>query len=148
MSIQPSHARTISALVCVVLLAGCAGNFVGERPVNSLYCDNFMIYEMCARDTNRDGIVEYVYFDDSKEIFMYREALPRRLPRDIGVHRCARAMDDSLVATTSRMFYIDDDTSLLQKTDIRGALMIKYIAWMPEVTACHMRADNELATSD
>ena len=147
-SIRSISSRIIFALTGAALLTSCAGNYVGKRPVNSLYCDNFMIYEMCARDTDRDGIVEYVYFDDSKEIFMYRDALPRRLPRDIGVHRCARAMDESLVATTSRMFHIDEDTSLLEKTDIRGSLMIKYIAWMPEVTACNMRADTELATSD
>ena len=135
----------VALLSCAMLLASCSGTMVGERPANSLYCDNFMIYELCARDTNRDGIVEYVYFDDSKEIFMYRDSLPRRLPADIGVHRCVRAMDESLVETTSRMFYIDESTSLLQKTDIRGSLMVKYIAWMPEVTACNMRADAAMA---
>ncbi len=139
------HARLSTLLGCTVLIASCTGTSIGQRPANSLYCDNFLIYEMCARDTNRDGIVEYVYFDDSKEIFMYRDELPRRLPAEIDVHRCARAMDDSLVETTSRMFYIDESTSLLQKTDIRGALMIKYIAWMPEVTACNMRADQAQA---
>ena len=128
-----------------MLFASCSGTILGERPVSSLYCDNFMIYDLCARDTNRDGIVDYVFFDDSKEIFMYRDSLPRRLPADIGVHRCVRAMDEALVETTSRMFYIDDSTSLLEKTDIRGALMIKYIAWLPEVTACNMRADAALA---
>jgi len=136
-----SPIRVIALLSGSLLLASCSGTMIGERPSNSLYCDNFLIYELCARDTNRDGIVEYVYFDDSKEIFMFRDSLPRRLPDDIGVHRCVRAMDDSLVATTSRMFYIDDSTSFLEKSDIRGSLMIKYIAWMPEVTACNMRAD-------
>lgn len=141
------YSRIASLLSCALLLASCSGTMLGERPANSLYCDNFLIYELCARDTNRDGIVEYVYFDDSKEIFMFRDRLPRRLPADIGVHRCVRAMDDSLVATTSRLFYIDDSTSFIEKSDIRGSLMIKYIAWMPEVTACNMRADAAEAES-
>lgn len=57
-------------------------------------------------------------------------------------------MDEDLVATTSRVFYIEESTSLLEKTDIRGAMMIKYIAQLPEVTACNMRADAALEDED
>lgn len=135
----------ILLLGCSLSLAACAGSFVGERPVNDLYCDNFLIYEMCARDTNRDGIVDYTYFEESKEIFMYRDRLPRRIPAGLGVHRCVMPMEEDLVETTSRVFHIDETSSLLEKTDIRGAMMIKYIAKLPEVTACNMRAEEALA---
>jgi hypothetical protein len=46
------------------------------------------------------------------------------------------------------VFYIEESTSLLEKTDIRGAMMIKYIAQLPEVTACNMRADAALEDED
>jgi hypothetical protein len=53
-------------------------------------------------------------------------------------------MEEDLIATTSRVFYIDDSSSLLEKTDIRGAMMLKYMVKLPEVTACNMRADEAL----
>lgn len=137
--------RTASLFCAAQLLAGCVSSNPAGRPVNSLYCDNFLIYEMCARDTNRDGVVDFTYFQGSKEIFMYRDRLPRRIPAGLGVHRCVRQMDESLVTTTSRVFYVDESTSLLEKTDIRGQMMIKYIAAMPEVTACNLRAEEAAA---
>ena len=148
MATRSASFRVAVLLSACLILSSCSSINFANPPVNSLYCDNFLIYEMCARDSNRDGIVDYTYFQDSKEIFMYRERLPRRIPAGLGVHRCARAMDEDLVATTSRVFYIEDSTSLLEKTDIRGAMMIKYIAQMPEVTACNMRADAALADDD
>jgi hypothetical protein len=35
-------------------------------------------------------------------------------------------------------------SSLLEKTDIRGAMMLKYMTKLPEVTACNMRAEQAL----
>ena len=137
--------RVILLLSGCLLLAGCSGTNLANRPANNLYCDNFVLYEMCARDSNRDGIVDYTYFQESKKIFMYRDRLPRRIPAGFGVHRCAMPMEEDLIATTSRVFYIDESSSLLEKTDIRGAMMLKYMTKLPEVTACNMRADQALA---
>ncbi len=144
MLLQNNYLRCLHFMVFCLILSGCRTSVQGEPPTNNLYCDNFLIYELCALDSNRDGIVEFVYFNDSKELFMYRDQLPRRLPTGITMHRCAMPMDESLVGTTSRVFYIDESTTLLEKTDIRGAMMIKYIAQLPEVTACNMRAEQEL----
>lgn len=133
---------TITSLLLGMVLASCAGSDInGQRPVSANYCDRFMIYDMCARDTNRDGIVDFVYFEDTSEVFMFREGMDGRLPRSLGRHRCAMEMDEDLVSTTSRLFYIDEQTPFLEKQDIRGSMMIKYIAYMPRVSACNMRAD-------
>ncbi len=129
---------TILGLLSLLLVACGNLDTAGLRPVTSNYCDNFLIYDMCARDSNRDGVVDYVYFTDSNEIFMYREGADRRFPADLLVHECAQMMDEDLVATTSRLFYIDEETGYLEKQDIRGSMMIKYIAYMPDVTACNM----------
>jgi hypothetical protein len=141
----PSSIRTVVLLGGYLLLAGCSTAHLANRPANALYCDNFVLYEMCASDSNRDGIVDYTYFQESKEIFMYRDRLPRRIPVGFGVHRCAMPMEEDLIATTSRVFYIDESSSLLEKTDIRGAMMLKYMTKLPEVTACNMRAEQALA---
>ena len=127
----------------VGLLAAC-GSLVGSlRPLNAEYCDNFLIYDMCARDTNRDGVVEVVYFTDTREVFMYHPESEGNYPSDLGLHRCAMPMDEEVVATTNRVFYVDDSTTFLEKQDIKGAMMLKYVAFMPEVMACNLRADLE-----
>lgn len=135
-------------LLFPLLLASCSSSYIaGVQPATSEYCDNFMVYDMCARDTNRDGVVDVVYFTDTDEVFMYREGMEGRFPRNLEVHQCAQAMDEELVATTSRLFYIDDETSFLEKQDIKGSMMIKYIAYMPRVSACNMRAEQQEAAS-
>ena len=145
MFILSSNNRLIALLSGYLLLVGCSTANLADRPVNDLYCDNFVLYEMCARDSNRDGVVDYTYFQESKEIFMYRDRLPRRISAGFGMHRCAMPMEEDLIATTSRVFYIDDSSSMLEKTDIRGAMMLKYTTKLPEVTACNMRAEQALA---
>ena len=129
----------------VGLLAACGSLVGGLRPLNAEYCDNFLIYDMCARDTNRDGVVEVVYFTDTREVFMYNPESEGNYPSDLGLHRCAMPMDEEVVATTNRVFYVDDSTTFLEKQDIKGAMMLKYVAFMPEVTACNLRAEQEAA---
>ena len=129
----------------VGLLAAC-GSLVGSlRPLNAEYCDNFLIYDMCARDTDRDGVVEVVYFTDTREVFMYHPESEGNYPSDLGLHRCAMPMDEEVVTTTNRVFYVDDSTTFLEKQDIKGAMMLKYVAFLPEVTACNLRAEQEAA---
>tara|TARA_B100000427_G_scaffold304093_1_gene289077 strand:- start:426 stop:731 length:306 start_codon:yes stop_codon:yes gene_type:complete len=96
---------------------------------------------MCAEDLDNDGIVEHVYFADTLEVFLFRQGAKDGIPDRLDKHRCIRAMDESLVATTNRVFGITDDTSYLEKQDIRGAMMIKYFAYLPEITACNLRAE-------
>lgn len=132
-------AATFCLLAFSLLLNSCGSLPEGARPVSSLYCDNFLIYDMCARDLSGNGVVDLVYFTDTMEVFMFRPGTENRVPTTLGVHRCARSMDEELVSTTSRLFYIDDETSYLEKQDIRGAMLLKYMAYMPEVTACNMR---------
>ncbi len=116
--------------------------------MSSNYCDNFLIYDMCARDLSGNGVVDLVYFTDSLEVFMYRPGAENRVPDELGVHRCVQPMDEELIATTSRLFYIDEETTLLEKQDIRGAMLLKYMAYMPEVTACNLRHDEEERESE
>lgn len=124
-----------------LLLVNCRGTLEGKPLTNTLYCDNFLIYDMCASDANGDGVVDYVYFTDSNEVFMYGSDGLARKPAEQPLHRCAQPMEDDLIATTSRLFYLDENSSALERTDIRGAMMIKYLAYLPEITACNLRAE-------
>jgi len=133
--------KRLCSIAMFAVLAACGSLPEGLQPVNSEYCDNFLVYDMCARDTSGNGIVDVVYFTDSLEVFMFSPGADEDIPEDLGVHRCAMPMDDELIATTSRLFFIDEDTSFLEKQDIRGSMLLKYVAYMPEVSACNLRAD-------
>ncbi len=140
--------RTILILISLLILASCGSLPEGELPTNALYCDNYLMYDMCAQDQDRDGIVDFVYFTDTEEIFMFRDGVQEGYSGDLGIHRCMQIMDESLVTTTSRVFYVDDDTSFLERQDIKGAMMVKYISYMPEVTACNLRAERAAEESE
>ena len=58
--------RRLILLALGLLVASCVSYPSGEKPTNSLYCDNFMVYEMCVTDLNGDGEIEFVYFDLGK----------------------------------------------------------------------------------
>lgn len=132
-------------IAIVLLLNACGSLPVGVQPVNTEYCDNFLVYDMCARDTSGNGIVDFVYFTDSLEVFMFRPGADENIPSDLGRHRCAMPMDEELMSTTSRLFFIDDSTSFIERQDIRGAMFLKYVAYMPEVSACNLRHDQAAA---
>ncbi|NKB33857.1 MAG: hypothetical protein GKR91_12230 [Pseudomonadales bacterium] len=133
-------------LVAIALFGFNACSVTGfGGPVSNVYCDNFLIYDMCAQDLNDDGVVEYVYFADTMDVFMFRDGADENIPSPHGMHRCAMPMDDDLVATTSRVFEVTDETSYLEKQDIRGAMMIKYMTYLPQVTTCNLRAEQAAA---
>ena len=132
--------RVTLSLGLVSYLVACNSiKLLSTSPINNVYCDNFLIYEMCAEDTDNDGIVEHVYFADTSEVFLYRQGAKGSIPDRLDMHRCVRAMDEELVSTTNRVFGVTDDTTFLEKQDIRGAMMIKYFAYFQKL---------QLATSE
>jgi hypothetical protein len=133
--------RTLLLGAIALSTSACYYSYDGRRLANNHYCDSFMIYDMCAVDPNRDGRVDFVYFEDTDEVFMFSEGGLARKPASRPMHRCAQQMEEDLVEITSRLFYVDEDTSALEKNDIRGAMMIRYFAKLPEVTACNLRAE-------
>jgi len=138
--------RVLVVLSLLVVVSACTLSIFGARPVSSLYCENFLIYDMCSQDLDGDGVVEYVYFEDSRDVFIYRKGTDAEIPTDLVLHPCAQPMDEELIATTSRVFYVNEETTYLEKQDIRGAMMLKYISYIPRVAACNLR--NERAESD
>ena len=57
-------------------------------------------------------------------------------------------MDAELVATTSRMLLVDEETPLLERTDIRGALLLRYMGLMPVITECQLSRQGEANGSE
>ena len=123
----------------LVALASCSSSLDMSHPVSDFYCDNFLIYDMCAQDLDQDGRVELVYFTDTREVFLYRDGSERNLPGVLSMHRCAQPMNEDIIRNTSRLFYISEDTTYLERSDIRGNLMLSYVSYLPRVTGCSQR---------
>jgi hypothetical protein len=118
------------------LLAGCSSSLNRNMPVSDFYCDNFLIYDMCAQDLDQDGRVELVYFTDTNEVFLYRDGSEDSLPQGLSMHRCAQPMNDDIIHHTSRLFYLSDETSYLERSDIRSSLMMNYVVFLPSIALC------------
>jgi len=68
---------SIALLLCALLLDGCASD-PGPASLGAVRCESFFIYRLCVGDLDRSGDVDFMYFDDTKEIFMYALAMRRR----------------------------------------------------------------------
>ena len=75
--------RVLVVLSLLVVVSACTLGIFGARPVSSLYCENFLIYDLCAQDLDGDGVVEYVYFEDSRDVFIYRKGTDAEIPTDL-----------------------------------------------------------------
>lgn len=132
--------RRLYPILIVLLLSGCASTPKPTTAVlSTLYCDNFLIYDMCAQDIDADGVVELVYFSDTNEIFLLREGAEDSVPENLTLHRCFQFMNDEIVHNTSQLFTISDDTNYLARTDLKSALMFSYMSYMPRVMRCNSR---------
>lgn len=131
------------ALILSLVAACTSAPGDSRRPVSTLYCDNFLIYEICAQDLDDDGIVELVYFEDTYEVFLWREGADRRLPANLLMHRCAQQMDDDIINNTSELFFITDETNYIERADIKSALLFSYAGFMPRVMRCNAQFGTE-----
>lgn len=153
----------------VLLLSACSNQRLAETPVElptesaqkavteSSYCDNYFVYQMCAQDINEDGQVDYMYFNDSKEIFMQSAELAARSARTpweqlnieaaSGMHRCVQTMDNELQQAASALLTINEDTGAFTKTKIKTRLMLSYGRYMGDINRCHY-SDDDMAIDE
>ena len=97
-------------------------------------CESFFVYDMCMTDSTRDGRVDYAWFADDREIFLYRPGVP--LPEALPLHRCAMAIGDKVAEYGSRLLY-DEDLNLLQEMDVKRKLLVNYMAAKSRVDDCY-----------
>tara|TARA_B100001105_G_scaffold171262_1_gene137833 strand:- start:85 stop:519 length:435 start_codon:yes stop_codon:yes gene_type:complete len=138
--------KLLLVLPLLVAALACTLGVFGARSVSSLYCKNFLIYDMCAQNLGGYGVVEHVYSEDSGHVFIYRKGTDEEIATEFVLHPCTEPMDEELIAITSRVFYVNEETTHLGKQDIRGAMMLKYISYIPRIATCNLR--NEWVESD
>lgn len=137
--------RLLCSLAAMVLMTACASTGTVEipEPPGRLSCDTILIYEMCVQDVSGDGRVDLMYFSDTMEIFMYREGMENQVTRVLPLHRCAVPMDVSTIEYSSQLLN-SQDLTLVAEMDVKGRLLVSYLAAKPAVDACY--AENDMVS--
>lgn len=92
---------------------------------------------MCARDHNGDGSVDFMYFEDTDEVFMAMPGFDAPQVTARPVHRCIQPMDEPMQNAASALLSIQPDTSSLTKTKIKTRLLLNYSRYIADVNRCH-----------
>ena len=133
-----------SVLVAVVLvLAGCAQtpSVVPQRAAGKTVCDTYLIQSMCVQDLQGDGVVDLIYFTDTKEIFMYQNGKRDLVAEVMPFHRCAVILDVGMQATTNRILN-RENLSIAEELSITMELITNYLAAKPSIDACNAQFED------
>lgn len=127
--------RRFSVLASAVLV-GCATQPDGPDLVGRHRCESFFIYEVCIADRNEDGVVDYIYFGDDYQVFMYTGEIETELRAVEPFHVCAVKMSDDTRDLSSRLLY-SDGLGLSDRLRVKGRLLANYRSAQPAVEACN-----------
>ncbi len=122
-------------------VAACATQPQTDPPQTGLYCDNYLIYEMCVKDVDRDGLADLMYFDDTREIFMVSNNYKGYREAGLSDHRCQQLMDQKMQAISSGLLRIKEETGFLQRMKIQNSLLMAYASYLPVINECMGQGD-------
>lgn len=131
--------RSLLRAACLAVgafLTACATGPVSDRLSGQHHCESFFIYSVCVADEDSDGSVDYMYFGDDLQVFMYDEDQEASLRADHRFHACAVPMSDSTRSISSQLLY-SDDLGFTERLELKGALISNYRAAQPAVEACN-----------
>lgn len=136
-------------LVVVLVMAGCAQtpSILPQQASGKTVCDTYLIQSMCVQDLQGDGVVDLIYFTDTKEIFMYRSGKRDSVAEVMPFHRCAVPLDAGMQATTNRILN-REDLSLTEELSITMELITNYLAAKPSIDSCNARFEDNSDKAD
>lgn len=132
------NCRTVSVLTLSLFLVACASKQTLPMAAGQTeYCDRYFAYEMCVRDHNRDGKVDFMYFADTQEVFMAMPGFDDTNTTGRPAHRCIQPMDAAMQNTASDLLTINGDTGAMDKAKIKSRLLLSYSRYVAKVNRCH-----------
>jgi hypothetical protein len=139
--------RRTTILLLVLWLGACASTPGNVRPPGKEHCESFFIYVLCISDLDADGQVDYMYFDDTREIFMYADHMLSQLNDVLPLHACAIPMSDRTRDYSSQLLY-GDDLGISARLVVKGKMAVSYRAAQPAVDACYTSLDPDPASTE
>ncbi|MDA9798419.1 hypothetical protein N9C39_06700 [Luminiphilus sp.] len=136
-------------MAVVLMLAGCVQtpSIVPQQAAGKTVCDTYLIQSMCVQDLQGDGVVDLIYFTDTKEIFMYQNGKRDSVAEVMPFHRCAVPLDAGMQATTNRILN-RENLSLTEELSITVELITNYLAAKPSIDACNARFEGNSDEAD
>lgn len=127
----------------VLVLAGCAQtpSMAPQPAAGKTVCDTYLIQSMCVQDLQGDGVVDLIYFTDTKEIFMYQNGKRDLVAEAMPFHRCAVPLDEGMQTTTNRILN-RENLSLTEELSITMELITNYLDAKPSIDACNARFED------
>lgn len=136
----------VRLLFLVLFLSACSSQSVKEdkeKPpiASNTYCDSYFVYDMCAEDIDRNGEIDFMYFQDTDEIFMTNPHFPTANLPPKPLHRCIQSMDEGMIIAGTRLLTINDDTNGIEKTQIKSRLLMEFIKAQGRMGTCEPEQD-------
>jgi hypothetical protein len=142
-----TSARTL-CLPALVCLCACAPVEQLSAPLGFSNCERFFIYDLCLSDLDEDGDVDFMYFDDTKEIFMYAATALEEVSSVMPLHECAIPMSTDIRSQSSQLLY-GDSLPLSERLAVKGRLINSYRKAQPAISACNRaQSDREAPSVD
>ena len=124
-------------------LGACSHQPQQEYAGNTVYCDRYLIYRMCAIDVSHNGQADFLYFEDSAQIFLFDPERVNLVPANLTMHKCAQSMDEPLINATSRLLTVNDEMSFFERSEIKNKIFYHYIRYVPRINRCNRAAGNQ-----
>lgn len=121
-------------------------NFVDHN----VQCMRYFIYEICVRDFDADKQVDFVYFNDTQETFLYRSDIEPSKLVGLGfpMHRCVQLLNDETQQAANDLLLVSKEDSYQEKSRIKKAMVDSYASYAPTVKACNKKYNNEINLPD
>jgi hypothetical protein len=131
----------VGTIALALIFTACATDPVSNNIRGQHHCESFFVYSVCVADEDSDGRVDYMYFGDDLQVFMYDDAQEASLRARHPFHACAVPMGDSTRSLSSQLLY-GDDLGFTKRLELKGALIGNYRAAQPAVEACNEALGN------
>jgi hypothetical protein len=142
--------RSIVWIIFTVLVSACGGlqEVAVSQGKGRLFCENLFIYEICAQDYTGDGQLDLFYFDDTKEILLYRAGTREIVQEVLPLHACAREMVATTVEAGSNLLYPPPNAGVIDMLGYRRIMVLDYMAAQEEVDSCMKANGIDVPTGD
>ncbi|WP_101756799.1 hypothetical protein [Oceanicoccus sp. KOV_DT_Chl] len=132
------NTKLIFCCLCALLLSACAGTSKqpDQAAANTLFCDNYFAYQMCAKDLDQNGDVDVMYFKDTRQIFMTKPDQQHLIPIGFIKHPCIQVMDEELQQASNKMLQINEQTTALQRTKIKTMMILNSGRYIIKINSC------------
>ena len=130
--------------ILVVVLSACSHQPQKKfDAVTNLFCDRYLIYRMCALDVTDNGQTDFLYFEDSREIFLYDPQGSATIPVNLIMHECAQSMDAPLIDATSLLLTVNEEMGFFRKSEIKNKIFYHYMRYVPRINRCNRERNKQ-----